>query len=333
MPANSLMPITSSSADADASAQRRFIMVLNEESGTVVRMGKDKTVEILRRVFEEEGQVGLTLHCVTGPDLEQCLEQAVKAGGDVLVVGGGDGSVACAATLLAGQGQGRMALGVLPLGTFNLAARDLGMPLDLEEAARALLTAPVVSMDAMELNGRLYLCLMVLGFYPALKMARPEHHGWWLVRAFHTLRDSIRHAATFPKLDLALVQDDGEALHCRTRVVLITNNDYEEVFGVLPQRASLSAGFFSVYVSRHRTRLGLLRSLVAWVLGRWKQDREVQRLQTTELEIHAKRPRHQHRSLPVMMDGEVERLRLPLKITLKPGALKVLAPREAPEAS
>lgn len=326
MPADPLPPTHFPSAGATSQAVRRFIVVMNEQSGTVVRLGKEEAAQILRRVFEEEGQVQLTLHSVRGQDLEACLEKAVAAEGDVLVVGGGDGSVACAATLLGGCGKGRMALGVLPLGTFNLAARDLGMPLDLEEAARALLTAPVVPMDAMELNGRLYLCLMVLGFYPALKMARPEHHGWWLVRAFHTLRDSIRHAATFPKLDLALVQDDGQTLQCRTRVVLIANNDYEEVFGVLPQRASLAAGFFSVYVSRHRTRLGLLRSLLAWILGRWKQDREVQRLQTTELEIHAKRPRHRNRTLPIMMDGEVERLKLPLKIILRPGALRVLAP-------
>lgn len=299
--------------------------MLNEESGTVVRLGKDAVVEAVTRAFEEGG-IKLELHAVQARDLQQCLEQAVAGDADALIVGGGDGTVASAATLLAARGKAKsMAMGVLPLGTFNLAARDLGMPLDLEEAARALTTAPVVPMDAMELNGKLYLCLMVLGFYPALKMARPEHHGWWLVRAFHTLRDSMRHATTFPKLSLTLVQEDGKMLECRTRVALITNNDYAEVFGVLPQRTSLDAGHFTVYVSTHRTRLGLLRSLLAYFFGRWKEDREVKRLQTTELEIHARRKR----VLPVMMDGEVEKLELPLRITLRPGALQVIAPREA----
>ncbi len=312
-------------ASPQSPSSRRFVVVLNEESGTVVRLGKDAVVEAVTRAFEEGG-IKLELHAVQARDLQQCLEQAVAGDADALIVGGGDGTVASAATLLAARGKAKsMAMGVLPLGTFNLAARDLGMPLDLEEAARALTTAPVVPMDAMELNGKLYLCLMVLGFYPALKMARPEHHGWWLVRAFHTLRDSMRHATTFPKLSLTLVQEDGKMLECRTRVALITNNDYAEVFGVLPQRTSLDAGHFTVYVSTHRTRLGLLRSLLAYFFGRWKEDREVKRLQTTELEIHARRKR----VLPVMMDGEVEKLELPLRITLRPGALQVIAPREA----
>lgn len=295
----------------------------------MVRLGKEAVVETVTKAFVEGG-VQLELHAVKARELRQSLEKAVAGDADALIVGGGDGTVASAATLLSKRGGSKpMCMGVLPLGTFNLAARDLGMPLDLEEAARALTTAPVVPMDAMELNGRLCLCLMVLGFYPALKMARPEHHGWWLVRAFHTLRDSMRHAATFPRLHLSLVQEDGKTEHCRTRVALITNNDYAEVFGVLPRRTSLDAGHFTVYISRHRTRLGLLRSLVAYFFGRWKEDREVTRLQTTELEIHARRKR----TLPVMMDGEVEKLALPLRITLRPGALQVIAPQTGTEES
>ncbi len=301
-------------------ATRHFVVVLNEESGTVIRLGKDVVIEILTRVFEEGG-IRMTLHCVKAQELPAILKKAAAIDADACIIGGGDGTVASAATLLAGA---QKVMGVLPLGTFNLAARDLGMPLDIEEAARALASAPVVAMDAMELNGRLYLCLMVLGFYPTLKIAQPEHHGLWLVRAWKTLRASLHHAATFPRLELELVEK-GKSIRCRTRVALITNNDYDEVFGVLPQRSGLNGGFFTVYVSRHRTRLGMLRSFIAWIIGRWKQDREVMRLQTSELTIHARKKR----TLLVMMDGEVERLPLPLRITLRPGVLNVLAPSAA----
>lgn len=301
---------------------RHFIIVLNEEAGAVVRLGVEQVIETLTRVFADS-DVRITLHSVPAKDVQRCLKEAAGTDADAVVVGGGDGTVASAATVLAASGK---TMGVLPLGTFNLAARDLGMPLDLAEAARALITAPVTPMDAMELNGNLYLCLMVLGFYPALKMAAPEYHGWWIIRALRTLRDSLRHAATFPSLDLSLVQE-GRTLYCRTRAVMIANNDYADVFGVLPQRESLDAGYFTIYLSSHRTRLGMVRSFFAWLFGRWKQDREVVRLQTSSLEIHARRKR----TLPVMMDGEVERLPLPLRLTLQPRALKVLAPRALPE--
>ena len=299
---------------------RHFIVILNEEAGTVVRLGREQVIETLTQAFEASG-VRISLRAVPGQEVQACLKEALASDADAIIIGGGDGTVASAATLLAGQTK---AMGVLPLGTFNLAARDLGMPLDLEEAARALTTAPMTEMDVMELNGKLYLCLMVLGFYPALKMASPEYHGWWIVRAFKTLRDSLRKAATFPALDLTLVQE-GQTLLCRTRAVMITNNDYRDVFGVLPERESLDAGYFTVYLSKHRTRLGMVRAFFAWLFGRWKQDSELIQLRSSSLEIHAKRKR----SLPVMRDGEVDRLALPLRITLLPRALRVLAPRAA----
>ncbi len=316
---NNLAP---SSESAALQPQRHFVVVLNEESGTVVRLGKEAITETLTRVMEEAG-IRLTLRAVKGKEIPKTLEEAADSDADAILLGGGDGTVASAATLLAGKNK---TLGILPLGTFNLAARDVGMPLDLEEAAKALTTAPVQEMDAMELNGNLYLCLVVLGFYPALMLAQPEYHGWWMIKALRTLRDSLKHAATFPALDLTLVKD-GKATRCKTRVALIANNDYEDVFGVIPQRASLDAGYFTAHLSTHRTRFGMFRSLLAWVIGRWKEDKEVMRLHATELEIHARRKRR----LPVMMDGEIEHLELPLKITLRPKVLKVLAPRALEE--
>lgn len=188
-----LMPIVISST-SPISSGRRFTVVLNEESGTVVRLGKDSIVEILQRVMSEAG-VHLTLHAVKAAAIQDTLQSAAQSDADAIIIGGGDGTVASAATLLAGS---QKAMGVLPLGTFNLAARDVGMPLDIEEAARALTTAPITQMDAMELNGRLYLCLIVMGFYPALMLATPEYHGWWMVKAMRTLRDSLRHWPPFP---------------------------------------------------------------------------------------------------------------------------------------
>ncbi len=297
--------------------KRHYIIVLNQDAGTIVRLGKEHVIDVLTKAFSET-EVEMTLQCVAAADLKATLEKAADSEADAVIIGGGDGTVASAATLLASKGK---VMGILPLGTFNLAARDLGVPLDLAEAAAALATANVTKMDAMELNGRLYLCLMVLGFYPALKLANPEHHGWWIIRALHNIRDSLRHAATFPALELSLVQD-GKTIQSRSRVALIANNDYKEVFGVIPQRTSLDAGYFTVYLSRHRTRWGMVRSFLAWTFVRWRQDREVTRVQTTELEIHAKRKR----VLPVMMDGEVQRVPLPLHIKIKPRALSVLAP-------
>ena len=86
---------------------------------------------------------------------------------------------------------------------------------------------------------------------------------------------------------------------------------------------SLDAGYFTVYVSKHRTRLGMARVVLAWLLGRWKQDSEIISLRATWLEIEVKRKRH----LAVMMDGEVDKMALPFKVVLRPKALRVISPR------
>lgn len=232
--------------------------------------------------------------------------------------------MAAAATIFAGQDK---PLGILPLGTFNLAARDVGMAMDWKEAALQLVTALVAEADLLDVGGKLYLCVVVLGFYPALVMGQAEYHGNWLVKTIRTMVDAIRSMATFPPLNLRLHQNGSTAIH-RTRMALIANNDYEDMFGIIPARSSLDAGYFTVYVSKHRTRLGMARSMLAWALGRWKLDREIVSLRATAMEIDVKRKRR----LAVMMDGEVDKVALPFKIILRPKALRVISPRIEEEA-
>ena len=302
-----------------ASAKRgQLVVVLNREAGTLVSLGVEEVEAGLREIFANMG-CGVEILNVTGDKVEETLRQALHGSADAVIVGGGDGTVASAATIFAGQDK---PLGILPMGTFNLAARDVGMSMDWKEAAAQLVTAPVVEADLLDVGGKLYFCMVVLGFYPALVMGQEEYHGNWLVKSVRTLIDSMRSMATFPPLNLSLKQNGITESH-RTRMALIANNDYEDMFGIIPARSSLDAGYFTVHVSKHRTRLGMARSVLAWLLGRWKQDREIISLRATELEIDVKRKRR----LAVMMDGEVDKMALPFKVSLRPKALRVISPR------
>lgn len=302
-------------------------IVLNIESGTIAGIGPDKVVEGLREVFAGEG-ITAEIDAVPGKEIPDALDRALKGAADFVIIGGGDGTVASAATRLAGQ---EKPLGILPLGTFNLAARDMGMPLDWKEAALALLDAPVGDMDLLDLDGDLYFCVVVLGFYPALAMGREQYHGSWIVKSWKTMIEIFQSVATFPPLHLTFEDENGEKLIRRSRMVVIANNDYEDLFGLIPRRSSLDGGFFTVYVSSHRTRWGIFRSFLSWVRGKWKQDREMDFFQAKELEIAVLG----RRRLPVMRDGEISKLKLPLKLAIRPKAIRVLAPRlaEEPEAA
>jgi diacylglycerol kinase family enzyme len=180
----------------------------------------------------------------------------------------------------------------------------------------------VTEADLLDVEGKLFFCVVVLGFYPALVMGREEYHGNWLVKTIRTVMDAIRSVATFRPLNLRLSQNGSTESH-RTRMALIANNDYQDMFGIIPARSSLDAGYFTVYITKHRTRLGMARSMFAWVLGRWKLDREIISLRANVMEIDVKRKRR----LAVMMDGEVAKLALPFKVILRPKALRIICPR------
>ncbi len=295
-----------------------MVVILNQESGTLRKLGPEQVEAGLRRTFEESGCV-VEIRRVMGKEVEAALREARQSDADAVIVGGGDGTVAAAATIFAGQ---EKPLGILPLGTFNLAARDVGMPLDWQEAAKLLVTTPAGNMDLLEVEGKLYLCVVVLGFYPSLVLGQPEYHGSWIVKTLRTLLQALRSAATIPPLNLRL--NDGESLHLhRTRMAILANNDYEDLFGIIPKRRSLDAGYFTVYISKHSSQWGMLKSVLMWILGRWNEDREITVIRATELEIDVKRKRR----IAVMMDGELEKLILPIRVKLRPKALRVIAPR------
>ncbi|WP_166443020.1 diacylglycerol/lipid kinase family protein [Phragmitibacter flavus] len=303
---------------------KRVVVILNRESGTMLALGPEVARDLLAEVFQRHG-VEAEIQLLKGREIQGALEKARDGNADSVIVGGGDGTVASAATVMAGNDK---PLGVLPLGTFNLAARDLGMPLDLEAAAEALITAPLGEADLLEVNGRMYFCVVVLGFYPVMALGQKEYHGNWMVKTFKTGWDVMRLLATYPPLDLVL-HDGEKEFRCRTRFAALANNDYEDLMGLIPRRRSLDGGHLTVYVSRHRTRFGYVKSLVAWMMGRWRHDKEMTVFHASQLKISVKRKRR----LAVMCDGEIEKLTTPFEVFLRPQALRVLAPRLAePEA-
>lgn len=123
------------------------------------------------------GEVGAHPQIIVaeGKDLTAISRQTVVGNEETIVAAGGDGTVGTVAAEVAGTG---ITLGVLPIGTFNHFAKDLGIPLHLGGAVRTVVEHHAVEVDVAEVNGRVFVNNSGLGIYPHIVALREAEQHW-----------------------------------------------------------------------------------------------------------------------------------------------------------
>jgi diacylglycerol kinase family enzyme len=291
-------------------------LVLNSNAGKLRGLDPRATAEELAEIFRAHGHsVSTEVH--PGRTAVAAIARICRQGAcDAIVVGGGDGSASAAATAAAKSG---MALGLLPLGTMNLFARALGIPLEMRAAARALAAGRRVSVDIGEVNGRYFIHHVTLGLHPRMIRIRERlHYGsrlgkilasiqaWWVV---------LRHP---PRLHVH-VRADAERFERRTAAVLVSNNLLGE--GHLPYADDLRQGRLGLYVATSRRWQDLLQLTAQITLGDISQNPLLESWQSENIEIALSRG-----LVNASIDGEIVSLTSPLRFTVHEGSLKVLQP-------
>lgn len=303
---------------------RRLAVVVNRDGGTVLRLGPEALEERLAAAFGAAG-ARAELHFVPGAEMSATLEAALgraRAGElDGIVVGGGDGSVNGAANLLAGTG---VPLGVLPLGTLNHFARDSGMPADPEAAARVIAAAAPRAVDVAEVNGRVFTNNSLLGAYPYMvadRERRRDRHGLgkWTAMTLAFLRMLWR----FPRRRLTLCYEGGRVA-VRTPSLMVGVNEYDPRNFEIPRKHGLDRGELWVLVARHSHPLAFAWFAFRTIFRGLDAGADFDLVKLTELEVRARTSR-----LLVATDGELSRMRPPLRYKVRPGELLVLAPAAA----
>jgi len=259
----------------------------------------------------------------SGAEILELARRATKADRSVVVAAGGDGTINAVASELVGSNK---ILGVLPLGTLNHLAKDLGMPLDLESAVDVIAQQTLARIDIGEVNGRYFLNNSGLGLYPGIVHERQQQQAQgrskWL--AFFSALLIIIHR--YPLLTVRLSTEDRE-LRRRTPMVFVGNNEYELQGLNMGSRRSLNRGKLFLYVTREMSRWRLLKIGLAALFGRLSDIHDFDALSVREVSVQARR-----RRLRVALDGEVVVMRLPLRYRIHPAALRVIVPADNGES-
>jgi diacylglycerol kinase family enzyme len=293
-------------------------IIMNAGSGRGGAVEAARRIEALLAKAGRAGRLTLARH---GRDIGPAAERAVEQGTAGLIAAGGDGTVNTLAGIALRAG---VPLGVLPQGTLNHFAKDLGVPTDLDGALAVVLEGHTRQVDVGEVCGRIFVNNSSLGVYPRIVRLR-ERYGArgpakWLAALWATLAVLRRH----PFAGVRLVVD-GQPVVRRTPFVFVGNNEYRMEGLRAGTRETLDRGVLALYVMNASGRRSLVWLGLQVLLGRTAQLRELDTFLLSEATIEVRRSQ-----IGVALDGEVVELRPPLVYRSHPGALTVFAPRPEP---
>lgn len=298
--------------------------ILNRKAGTLIGAAAEAFAARVESAFEAAGHE-VTIEIVEPDGIGERLKHAARQRYDAILIGGGDGSVNAAASMLLGS---QTALGILPLGTLNRLALELELSTDLDAVATQLARSQRFQIDVAEVNGNIFLCNSFIGLPPLVSERRQELRGRsFLERLTGYFRLPFDISRNMRRL--ALLIDDRQAPRLiRALTVVVSNNAYGEEPNLLPRRRALDEGKLGLYISKHHTVLQTLWLLIRASLGMWSGDPKFERQELKKLTIESRR-----RHLIVSNDGELLKLRTPLRYSIRPKALTVLLPAKQQEAA
>jgi diacylglycerol kinase family enzyme len=301
----------------------RIHIMMNIHAGTLRGGDPQRIAEQVVAAFADAGHE-VSLDLADGPQLRERLVAAAQRNDiDVLVAGGGDGTISTAAGLLMGR---PIALGVLPGGTMNMYARTLQLPMDPVAAAKALARGEVHNVDGASANGHLFLHQISFGIQPhAIRRREQMRYGSRIekiIASFRSVLATLRDPPQFT-VEMAL---DGDTRLLSTSALIVSNNVYGDDH--LPYADRSDGGILGIYAATSTSWSDLAEIGAALVFGGWKNHPKI--IVETARRVRIK-PLHRqrHRGMLASIDGETKRYHGEIEIAIHPESVKILAPARA----
>ena len=259
----------------------------------------------------------LDAHGVESPDqLEETLRRALAKGPDLVILGGGDGTISGLVDLLVGKD---VVLGVLPLGTANSFCRTLGISLDLPGAVEVLRTGRPRRIDLGRIDDDYFANAATMGIAPKIAATVPNGLKKVLGRAGYLTWAAWQYAKFRPfKVTLDAGPDHGGPTTIKCVEVRIANGRYHGGQELM-ETAQVDSGEIVVECVRGHFRRRLLANWAANLLRLPDRRDDIVEFHAKSIRISSRKP------LPISIDGEVL-AHTPVTVSVAAGAISVMAP-------
>ncbi|GAA5011238.1 diacylglycerol kinase family protein [Acinetobacter puyangensis] len=300
-------------------------IVMNVRSGHHGQ-GHEVEMQLIAQTLEKTGFAVEIFFTTEDFPLQQCIRTAIarhqsfemgKQG--LIVAAGGDGTINAVAQALVHT---QIELGILPLGTFNYVARALFIPIDLPDAVQNLIDGEPRAIHVGQVNQMIYLNNASIGLYPVIIENREYYNkkfGRFPLIAYLSGLDVLVKSHKHYNLQLKI---DGQQYPLDTPMVFFGNNQLQLQDLRLKLAACAAQGKLAGVAIGKVSRWQLFRLMIKLLKGELEQAEDVYSFCADHVEISATRP-----LMKVALDGEILKLRTPLKFSVLHDAIQVRVPR------
>ena len=295
-------------------------IVLNPGSGS----HDEEFVKTVRAAFEKNGRAFICLETDPDKGAVPAVEKAIESGVQMVVVCGGDGTVMSAVGAI-GKSDANVKLAIVPGGTANLLAHALEVPLDVEGAVATALEGDERVIDLGACGDTLFALGLGLGLTEKLVSGASSEEKdkwgkWAYVKAM--LEEVGAHPTTF-----SYALDGGEEQTARGVAIVVANAGTISGNIEFAPGAKMDDGKLDLVILHRFDVRDLLRLAWKGLFGNLKNDRAMTCVAGKTIEIKSNPP------LDLQIDGELVDLQPPLKVEVRPGALRVAIPSEEQKTS
>jgi YegS/Rv2252/BmrU family lipid kinase len=281
--------------------------------------GRGKGKKAYPAIAGDLDKLPLEFHTVfsEGPGhIVELAREACRDGSDTVVACGGDGTVH---EVINGLDRHPARLGIIPCGTGDDLAINMGIPTDLTMACRNLISGKEKSFDLARAGNEVYACIAGTGFDSMVN--RVANEGVRFLRGTSVYIYSVlKTLASFKPLEMIIRADDF-LFEGRVMFVVAANaSSYGGGMKIAPM-ARMDDGLLDLVIVEEMPRTEMLRSFPRVFSGKHFPHPRIKHLTTTKVELHSNQP------LELFADGEFIQP-LPVSLEVLPGALPVIIPRD-----